>query len=233
MSEFVFPAVPIPTLAIAGSHQRFPVHRIYCIGRNYAEHAKEMGSAVDKAAPTFFLKPADAVVPGGGDVPYPPATRDLHHEVELVAALSGGGRDLDETAALACVFGYAVGLDLTRRDLQAEAKKRGGPWDTAKGFDASAPISQIVPASLLGHPRGGRLWLDVNGARRQDTDIADMVHGVAEIVATLSRLFELRAGDLVFTGTPAGVGPLVPGDRFEAGFGEQLRLSGQVTEAFA
>ena len=152
MSEFVFPAVPIPTLVIAGSDQRFPVHRIYCIGRNYAEHAKEMGSAVDKAAPTFFLKPADAVVPGGGDVPYPPASRDLHHEVELVAALSGGGRDLDETAALACVFGYAVGLDLTRRDLQAEAKKRGGPWDTAKGFDASAPIytrSRYLPPSKM------------------------------------------------------------------------------------
>jgi len=230
MSEFVFAAVPVPTLGIAGSSARFPVHRIYCIGRNYAEHAKEMGSAVDKAAPTFFLKPADAVVPRGGDVPYPPATRELHHEVELVAALSGGGRDLDEESALARVFGYAVGLDLTRRDLQAEAKKRGGPWDTAKGFDASAPVCDIAPASLIGHPRAGPLWLDVNGARKQEADIADMVHGVAEIVALLSRLFELRAGDLVFTGTPAGVGPLVPGDRFEAGFGEHLRLSGRIVE---
>ena len=230
MTEFVFPAVPVPTIEIAGATARFPVHRIYCIGRNYAEHAKEMGAAVDKSTPTFFLKPADAVVPGGGDVPYPPATRDLHHEVELVAALSQGGIDLDEEAALACVFGYAVGLDLTRRDLQAEAKKRGGPWDTAKGFDASAPISAIVPVSQLGHPRAGRLWLDVNGARRQDADIADMVHGVAEIVALLSRLFELRPGDLVFTGTPAGVGALAPGDRFEAGFGELPRLTGRITE---
>ena len=229
MSEFVFPATPVPTLAIQGASARFPVHRIYCIGRNYAEHAKEMGSAVDKSAPTFFLKPADAVVPGGGDVPYPPGTRELHHEVELVAALSAGGIDLSEADALACVHGYAVGLDLTRRDLQAEAKKRGGPWDTAKGFDASAPVSEIVPIARLGHPRTGRLWLEVNGERRQDADIADMVHGVGEIVALLSRLFELRAGDLVFTGTPAGVGPLVPGDRFEAGFADVVRLAGQIT----
>jgi len=228
MAAYAIEAPAQASVAIAGSDARFPVHRIYCIGRNYADHAKEMGASVDRERPTFFLKPADAVVDDGAAIPYPPATTNLHHEVELVVALSGGGRDLDEAQALAAIYGYAVGIDLTRRDLQAAAKKAGGPWDTAKGFDCSAPISAIVPAIELGHPRQGALWLDVNGTRRQESDIADMVHGIEETLVLLSRLFELRAGDLLFTGTPAGVGPLVGGDSYLAGFGDHLRLSGRI-----
>jgi fumarylpyruvate hydrolase len=193
------------------------VHRIYCIGRNYADHAKEMGAqAVSRANPVFFMKPADAIVPEGGEVPYPPVTQALHHEVEMVAALASGGRDIAAAHALDCVFGYGVGLDLTRRDLQAAMKAKGLPWDVAKGFDASAPVSALRMASEIGHPSRARLSLTVNGETRQDTDIADMIFPVAEIIAELSKLFELKSGDLIFTGTPAGVGPLLRGDRFRA-----------------
>jgi fumarylpyruvate hydrolase len=215
--RFVIPAPATPAVPVAGTDARFPVHRIYCVGRNYAEHAKEMGHAVDREVPTFFMKPADAAWTQA-EVPYPPGTANLHHEVELVVALHAGGRDLDAARALDCVFGYAIGLDLTRRDLQAAAKAKGNPWDTAKGFDASAPIGAIVPAATLGHPRTGELALAVNGIERQRADIATMVFAVPEILAALSRLFELAPGDLVFTGTPAGVGPLLPGDAFEARF---------------
>jgi fumarylpyruvate hydrolase len=191
------------------------LHRIYCIGRNYADHAKEMGAqAVSRANPVFFMKPADAIVPEGGEVPYPSATHELHHEVEMVVALVKGGRDIDAGHALDCVFGYGVGLDLTRRDLQAAMKAKGLPWDVAKGFDASAPVSSLRAAAEIGHPVHARLSLGVNGATRQDTDIADMIFPVPEIIAELSKLFELKPGDLIFTGTPAGVGPLVRGDRF-------------------
>jgi fumarylpyruvate hydrolase len=215
--SFVFDLPAIPGLPIAGSELRFPVHRIYCIGRNYAEHAKEMGSEpTSRANPVFFMKPADAIVPEGGDIPYPSATRELHHEVEMVAALSKGGRDIDAGQALDCVFGYGVGLDLTRRDLQAAMKAKGLPWDVAKGFDASAPVSALSSARETGHPDHARLTLTVNGELRQDTDIADMIFPVAEVIAELSRLFELKPGDLIFTGTPAGVGPLLHGDRFRA-----------------
>ena len=226
--SYAFAPPPQPAIPIAGTDARFPVHRIYCVGRNYAEHAQEMGAAVDREQPTFFMKPADAVVVDGAPVAYPPATSNLHHEVELVVALRSGGRDLDAATALEHVYGYAVGLDLTRRDLQAAAKAKALPWDVAKGFDASAPISAITPAEALGHPARGLLWLDVNGTRRQQADIADMVFGVGEILATLSRLYTLAAGDLVFTGTPAGVGPLVRGDGFRAGFGEELVLEGRI-----
>lgn len=216
-SAFVVPAPTQPSLPVAGTEARFPVHRIYCVGRNYAEHAKEMGHAVEREVPTFFMKPADAAWPRA-EVPYPPGTTNLHHEVELVLALAAGGRDLDPARALDCVFGYALGLDLTRRDLQAAAKAKGNPWDTAKGFDASAPIGAIVPAATIGHPRAGELLLVVNGSERQRADIATMIFKVPEILAALSRLYELAPGDLVFTGTPAGVGPLLPGDAFEATF---------------
>ncbi|MBS0382876.1 MAG: fumarylacetoacetate hydrolase family protein, partial [Proteobacteria bacterium] len=173
---FVFAPPSVPSLPIAGSDARFPVHRIYCIGRNYAEHAKEMGAqTVSRANPVFFTKPADALVAGGGDVPYPPATHELHHEVEMVVALQDGGRDIDPARALDCVFGYGVGLDLTRRDLQAAMKAQGMPWDVAKGFDASAPVSALHAAAAIGHPTHARLSLDVNGANRQDSDIADMI----------------------------------------------------------
>jgi fumarylpyruvate hydrolase len=174
------------------------------------------------------MKPADAVWTQDAPVPYPPGTRDLHHEVELVLALHSGGSAIGEDAALTHVFGYAVGLDLTRRDLQAAAKAKGNPWDTAKGFDASAPIGTIAPASRIGHPASGMLELDINGSVRQRADIASMIFNPAQIIAELSKLFTLAAGDLVFTGTPAGVGPLQRGDRFHARFADTLELRGSI-----
>jgi fumarylpyruvate hydrolase len=185
----------------------FPVRRIFCVGRNYPEHAREMGATDLRAPPFFFTKPADAVVASGSAVPYPGRTASLHHEIELVVAL-GGARE---------IFGYAVGNDLTRRDVQLKLKQEGRPWDTAKGFDHSAPLSAIARAADIGHPARGRIWLEVNGALRQEGDIADMIWAVPEILAELATWFELKAGDLVFTGTPAGVGPLAPGDRVRGG----------------
>lgn len=227
---FLFDPPPVPGLSIIGSETRFPVHRVYCIGRNYAEHAKEMGAqAVSRANPVFFMKPADAIVPEGGDIPYPSATRELHHEVEMVVALAKDGRDIDASRALDCVFGYGVGLDLTRRDLQAAMKAKGLPWDVAKGFDASAPVSALRAASEIGHPSHARLSLAVNGELRQDIDITDMIFPVADIIAELSKLFELKPGDLIFTGTPAGVGPLVRGDRFRAELAGIATLEGRIT----
>ena len=214
--DYVF-APPAPaSVPVVGRRECFPVHRIYCVGRNYAEHAREMGAAVERGTPMFFMKPADALVIDGADVPYPPITQDLHHEVEMVLALGRGGRDLDAAAALDCVWGYGVGLDMTRRDLQAAAKAKGHPWDVAKGFDASAPISALRAVSDIGHPRAARLRLTVNGALRQEGDIADMLFGVADIVRELSKLFTLMPGDLVYTGTPAGVAALQRGDAFVA-----------------
>ncbi len=185
----------------------FPVRRIFCVGRNYAEHSREMGASDLKAPPFFFTKPAEAVVPCGVAVPFPGRTRDLHHEIELVVAI-GVGRE---------IFGYAAGVDLTRRDVQLSMKKEGKPWDTAKGFEHSAPVSAIARAADIGHPTRGRIWLEVNGQLRQDGDIADMIWGVPEVLEELATWFELQAGDLVFTGTPAGVGPLRPGDRMRGG----------------
>ncbi|MDP8916918.1 MAG: fumarylacetoacetate hydrolase family protein [Pseudomonadota bacterium] len=204
---YVFQPPPPPVVPVAGDDAVFPVHRIYCVGRNYAAHAREMG-ADDREPPFFFAKPADAVVPRGGEIAYPSDTAELHHEVELVLAIGRGGVEIPSETALDHVYGYAVGLDLTRRDRQAEAKKAGRPWDVAKGFDRSAPIGAIRPVSAGGHVRTGRIQLAVEGAVRQDGDISDMVWSPAEIIAALSRSFELAPGDLVFTGTPEGVGPL-------------------------
>ena len=206
-----------PCVPVHGSDAAFPVHRIYCVGQNYAAHAREMGGNPERESPFYFMKPADAVVPDGAAVPYPPRTANLHHEVELVVALGRGGRDVPVADALSLVFGYAVGVDLTRRDLQAEAKQRGRPWDAAKGFDGSAPVSAIRPAAEIGHPRRGRIWLEVNGETRQDGDLGQLIWKVDEAIAELSTLFTLAAGDLLFTGTPAGVGPLAPGDRVTGG----------------
>ena len=206
-----------PSVAIAGSPLRFAVHRVYCVARNYEAHAREMGSDPTREPPYFFSKPADAVVPNGAPVPYPPRTANLHHEIELVVAIGRGGRDIALSAALDHVYGYAVGNDLTRRDLQSEAKSRGLPWDVSKGFDASAPLSAIRPASDAGHVSIGRIWLEVNGKLRQDANIAEMIWNVPEIVAELSTYFELCPGDLIFTGTPAGVGPLQRGDNVVGG----------------
>ena len=214
-TEFVFVPPPIPSVGIAGTEQRFPVHRIYCVGRNYAEHVREMGSDA-KEPPVFFTKPADAIVPSGAAIPYPPRTENLHYEVELVVAIGGAGRNITAGQAHGHIFGYAVGNDLTRRDLQGASKKKGSPWDTGKAFDASAPIGAIRPASL-GHVERGPIWLSVNGETRQQSDIIEMIWGVPEIIAELSTFFELKAGDLIYTGTPAGVGPLKPGDQIECG----------------
>jgi len=214
--DYLFPPALQPSVAISGSSQRFPVHRIYCIGRNYADHAKEMGAAVDRGNPVFFCKPADAVVADRAQIPYPIGTHELHHEVEMVVALQSGGVDIAPALALKHVYGYAVGLDLTRRDLQNAAKSKALPWDAAKAFDRSAPVSAIRRVSESGHPQRAQLALDVNGTPRQQANISDMIFGVAEVVVLLSRLFELKAGDLIFTGTPAGVAALQRGDRFHA-----------------
>ncbi len=205
-----------PSLPIIGSDQRFAIRRVFCIGRNYAEHAREMGASVDQAAPMFFCKPADAVVSDGADVPYPSATGELHHEVEMVVALGSGGRDLDPERAPSLVWGYGVGLDLTRRDLQAQAKAKGHPWDVAKAFDHSAPVSALRPAAIATLDANTVLRLGVNDELRQRATLGEMVHGVPQIIVALSRLFELKAGDLIFTGTPAGVAALRRGDRFHA-----------------
>lgn len=218
----------LPSLPIIGSDQRFPIRRVFCIGRNYAEHAREMGASVDTSMPMFFCKPADAVVSDGADVPYPSATSDLHHEVEMVVALGQGGRDISPDQAAALVWGYGVGLDLTRRDLQALAKAKGHPWDVAKAFDHSAPVSALRPATEVTLDADSVLRLSVNGELRQQTTLSEMVHGVPQIIAALSTLFELKAGDLIFTGTPAGVAALQRGDRFHAELVGVAELDGRV-----
>jgi len=205
----------VPTVAIHNSDQRFPVNRVYCVGRNYAAHAKEMG-ADHREAPFFFSKPANAVMFNGRDIPYPSRTADLHHEVELVVALGKGGSRLSLDEARAAVFGYATGIDFTRRDLQAEAKDKGRPWDTAKGFDYSAPVSAITPVSETGLITEGSISLSVNGQPKQQGDISDLIWNVEEVIAELSTYYELQAGDLIFTGTPAGVSAVVVGDTMEA-----------------
>lgn len=211
-------SIPEPTLTtipVDGSDATFPVSRVFCVGRNYAEHAVEMGHDPDREPPFFFTKPADAVVPGGGKLPFPSATDDLHHEIELVVALAGGGENIASEDALANVFGYATGLDMTRRDLQAEAKKAGRPWDMAKGFDRSAPMGSIRPSAAIGHPTKGAIWLRVNGEPRQEGDLAQQIWKVPETIAYLSTLIVLRPGDLVMTGTPQGVGRVERGDQLE------------------
>src|ERR687893_1494809 len=206
---------PVTALPVAGTDESFPVSRVYCVGRNYAEHTVEMGGDPDREPPFFFAKPADAVVPNGGTLPFPSATEDLHHEIELVVALGEGGADLTASAALSHVFGYAVGLDMTRRDLQAEAKKAGRPWDMAKGFDQSAPTGPIRTAEEIGHPARGAVCLRINGELRQEGDLAQQIWKVPETISYLSTLVTLRAGDLIMTGTPSGVGRVEPGDRLE------------------
>lgn len=208
------PLWEVPAVPVAGSEARFPVRRIYCVGRNYAEHAREMGADPTREPPFFFMKPAEAIVTSGR-MAYPPMTADLQHEVELVVALGRGGRDISAAGALECVFGYAVGLDMTRRDVQAELKAKGRSWEMGKAFDASAPISAVVPAARIGHPNRGAIGLKVNSQSRQDGDLADMIWPVADIIANLSAYVTLLPGDLVFTGTPAGVGRVERGDRLE------------------
>jgi fumarylpyruvate hydrolase len=217
---YVFAAPAQAVVPVAGSSDLFPVHRIYCVGRNYEEHAKEMGVS-GREAPFFFAKPADAVLcvaeGATGEMPYPGATSNLHHEMELVVAIGKRGRDIAATNAVSHIWGYAAGLDMTRRDLQGEAKKQGRPWEVGKGFDFSAPIGPIKPVAKTGEIRSGRIWLNVNGAKRQESDVAKLIWNVDETIEHLSKYFELAPGDLIFTGTPEGVAAVRPGDLMEGG----------------
>jgi fumarylpyruvate hydrolase len=215
VSEFVLTPPVMPAVAVEGGG-RFPVHRIYCVGLNYADHIREFGRDPKASPPVFFMKPADAVVANGAAIPYPPRTANFHYEIELVVAIGRAGSRIAAAQALEHVFGYAAGNDLTRRDLQLAAKDRGEPWDISKGFDHSAAIAAIRPASR-GHLARGRIWLTVNGERRQESDLSQMVVDVPHLIAELSTLYTLQPGDLIFTGTPSGVGPVKPGDRLEGG----------------
>jgi len=214
MNVYVITQPTVVSIPVAGGG-RFPVGRIFCVGRNYAAHAREMGHDPDREAPFFFCKPADAVVTAGADMPYPSMTHDLHHEMELVVGLASGGSDIPLDEAMSHVYGYAAGLDMTRRDLQAEAKKAGRPWDMAKGFDHSAPIGLMVPASEVADPSQGLIELKVNGEVRQSSDLSFMIWSIPEIIAYLSKLVKLKAGDLIFTGTPEGVAAAERGDVLE------------------
>lgn len=215
--SYVFPPPATSAVPVKGRAEQFPVHRIYCVGRNYAAHAREMGNNPDREPPFFFTKPADAIVQNHAHIPYPSRTSNFHHEIELVVAIGKGGRDIAAAQALDHVYGYAVGNDFTRRDLQTDAKDHGRPWDISKGFDRSAAISAITPAVQSGHLRSGRIWLKVNGQLRQQGDLSDLIWSVPEVIAELSTLFELQPGDLIYTGTPAGVAALKKGDRIEGG----------------
>ena len=219
MSYVIPPAAPA-SVPVVGRAERFAVHRIYCVGRNYAEHAREMGFT-GREPPFFFMKPADAVLPVAqgetGHLPYPTLTQDLHHEIELVVAMGKGGRNIAAGDAMQHIWGYAVGLDMTRRDLQAEAKKQGRPWCIAKGFDASAPIGPITPAGEAGNVQQAAIWLRVNGADRQRSNVSQLIWNIAETIEHLSQAWELRPGDLIFTGTPEGVSAVVRGDVLEGG----------------
>ena len=219
MSYVIPPAAPA-SVPVVGRAERFAVHRIYCVGRNYAEHAREMGFT-GREPPFFFMKPADAVLPVAqgetGHLPYPTLTQDLHHEIELVVAMGKGGRNIAAGNAMQHIWGYAVGLDMTRRDLQAEAKKQGRPWCIAKGFDASAPIGPITPAAQAGNVQQAAIWLRVNGADRQRSNVSQLIWNIAETIEHLSQAWELRPGDLIFTGTPEGVNAVARGDVLEGG----------------
>lgn len=218
--SFVFVPPPVPSVPVHGSAQRFAVHRIYCVGRNYEDHAKEMGFT-GREPPFFFLKPADAVLPVDagqtGLLPYPSLTANLHHEVELVVAIGQGGRDIPAAQALQHVYGYAVGLDMTRRDLQNDMKKQGRPWSIGKGFDHSAPIGPITPAAQAGNVGKAGIWLQVNGVDRQRSNVAQLIWNIAETIEHLSAAWELQPGDLIYTGTPEGVSAVVTGDVLEGG----------------
>ncbi len=212
---YVIDPPPQPALPVAGTDKLFPVRRIWCVGRNYLEHVREMGQD-EREPPFFFAKPADAIVHDGATVPYPPLTKDLHHEVELVVALKAHGRNVKAAQALALVYGYAVGIDLTRRDLQMASRELKRPWEIGKAFDGSAPCGAVAPASAIGHPKAGRIALTCNGKLRQDGDLSQLIWNVPEIIEKLSEMVALAPGDIIMTGTPAGVAAVVPGDRLDA-----------------
>ena len=215
--SYVFDPPAPSTVAIAGKSARFPIRRIFCVGRNYAAHAREMGRDPDREPPFFFMKPADTVVEDGTTVPYPPQTTNFHHEIELVVAIGQGGTDIPDDRALDHVWGYGVGIDLTRRDLQLQAREQGRPWDWGKGFDQSAPIAPLRPVSQVGHPRAGRIWLAVNGVLKQDSDISNLIWPVPDIISICSQSMALRPGDVIMTGAPEGVGPVQRGEVLTGG----------------
>lgn len=214
--SFVIPAPPPASVEVTGTDDRFPVRRIYCIGRNYLAHRKEMGHD-DRKPPFYFQKPADALLETGGEFPYPSQSENVHFEIELVVAIAKGGVNISIEDALDHVYGYGLGIDMTRRDIQSQAKQDGRPWESAKSFDHSAPISPIRPASEIGHPDSGRIWLAVNGKVRQDSDLNLQIWNVQEGISHLSRLYQVAPGDLIYTGTPDGVGPIKSGDLITAG----------------
>ena len=216
MVSFVIPVPPQPSIAVIGESQSFPVRRIWCVGRNYLEHIREMGND-ERAPPFFFAKHADMIACDGATIPYPPLTHDFQHEVELVVALKSGGHDIAAEQALNHVYGYGVGIDLTRRDLQMASRKKEQPWEIGKSFDHSAPCGALQPASKIGHPAQGKIWLSVNGTERQKGDLTELIWSVPEIIAKLSAQVALGAGDIIMTGTPAGVAALSPGDKIECG----------------
>lgn len=215
-ASFVIPAPPQASIPVAGESKSFPVRRIWCVGRNYLEHIREMGND-ERAPPFFFAKHADMLEPDGATIPYPPLTKDLHHEVELIVAMKSGGLNIPADKALDHVYGYGVGIDLTRRDLQLAARKKERPWEVGKSFDHSAPCGALQPASKIGHPAKGKIWLSVNGTERQKGDLTELIWSVPEIIAKLSEQVSLGAGDIIMTGTPAGVAALSPGDKIECG----------------
>lgn len=210
----------VATVPVKGTQDVFPIHRVYCVGRNYAAHAIEMGHDPDREPPFFFQKNPDTIVPNGGIFPYPSRSNDVHFEIEMVVALGQGGKDIPVEQALEHVFGYAVGIDMTRRDLQEEAKKMGRPWEVGKAFEYAAPCSEIIPAGQIGHPDKGAVWLKVNDQMRQQGDLNQLIWKVPEIIAYLSGLFTLAPGDLIYSGTPSGVGPTVRGDVLHGGVDE-------------
>jgi fumarylpyruvate hydrolase len=216
MTSYVIPAHTMPSLPVAGDSKSFPVRRIWCVGRNYLEHIREMGND-ERQPPFFFAKHADMIVGEGASIPYPSLTKDFQHEVEMVVALKSGGANIDPKDALGHVYGYGVGIDLTRRDLQMASRKKEQPWEIGKSFDASAPCGALRPASEIGHPAKGRIWLNVNGTEKQKGDLSELIWNVAEIIAKLSLQVTLGAGDIILTGTPAGVAALKSGDKIECG----------------
>ena len=217
MTSYVLPPPPVSSIAVAGSSERFPVRRILCVGRNYEAHAREMGKDPTRDKPFFFMKPADSVRDNGADIPYPPLTKNFHYEIELVLAIGKAAFNVDEAQALDHVWGYGVGIDLTRRDLQQVAKDNGHPWEWGKAFDHSAPMAALHPASKVGHIDKGRIWLAVNGKVKQDQDVADLIWSVPEIISICSRSLRLQPGDIIMTGTPSGVGAVVAGDKITGG----------------
>jgi fumarylpyruvate hydrolase len=206
---------PVPSLPVAGSELRFPVGRIYCVGRNYADHAREMGHDPSREPPFFFMKPANSIVQNNSTLSFPVETKEVHHEIELVVAIGKGGKNIPVEKSLDHVWGYGVGLDMTRRDLQGEAKKAGRPWEMGKAFDESAPCTALKAATEIGHPAKGAIWVKVNGQTKQQGDLSQQIWNVQEQISYLSKLITLQPGDLIYTGTPAGVGPVNPGDKLE------------------